>query len=358
MKNGLKQRVLPWLLGSRDKPYQYTHHAVLLIGSVVYLYCAVANYAFQLASLANVLVQLALVPIILFIWYLSRWLNYFKSMAVLFMLLVTLVSLPINWIGNGGYSGPTYFLNLGVLIYISVAFRDLGLYRRLGQALAILMPVPLLMIERRYPDIIFNHETADLLQLDLTISFVATGFFLMLMMENYSRRFKLERDKATNLSVKLQLLSEQDPLTGLSNRRVLEPCLDRWRAEGRTFCLALIDLDHFKSINDQWGHNYGDEVLCAFAKVLHEVAKQQHGQAIRLGGEEFVLLLPLNLQTTFDCLIDLANEFKATQLENGVTTFSAGVAQMQAQEENQALLKRADDLMYDAKRAGRDCIKA
>ena len=357
MTNGIVKRVLIWLLGSQNKPFEYTHHAVLLIGSLVYLYCAVANYIFELANMTNILTQLALVPVILFIWYLSRWRNYFKSMAVIFMLLVTLVSLPFNWVGNGGYSGPTYFMNLGVLIYISVAFRDLGLYRRLGQALAILMPVPLLLLERAYPELVFKHGTQELLQLDLTISFIATGGFLMLMMENYSRRYKLERDKANNLSEKLQQLSEQDPLTGLHNRRVLAPYLDQWRLERKAFSLALIDLDHFKSINDQWGHNYGDCLLCEFANALKEIAKTHGGHAIRLGGEEFVLLLPLGLEKSYRCVQFLANTFASIELENGTTTFSAGIAQSAENEDYQTLLKRADDLMYEAKNAGRNYIK-
>jgi len=357
VNDGVIRRTLTWLLGSRDKPFEYTHHAVLLIGSIVYFYCAAANYLFNLASMPNILLQLGLCPIILGLWYLSRWRDYFKSMAIVFMLLVTLISLPFNWIGNGGYDGPTYFMNLGVLIYISVAFRDLGFYRRLGQALAIFMPVPLILIENSYPDLIFKHPTTELLQLDLTISFIVTGFFLMLMMENHSKRYKLERDKANALSIQLQTLSEQDPLTGLNNRRVLETYLDQWDAEGKTFSLALIDLDHFKSINDQWGHNYGDVVLCEFANALRRIANLYAGHAIRLGGEEFVLLLPTDLTKSQEYLQQLANNFASVKLENGLTTFSAGIAQRQDKEEYQALLKRADDLMYEAKRAGRNCIR-
>ena len=357
MTERLLGQVLTWLLGDRGKPYEYTHHAVLLIGCLVYFYSAIANYAFHLASVFNILVQLCLVPIILFIWFMSRWRNYFNSMAVIFMLLVTLVSLPINWIGNGGFSGPTYFLNLGVLIYITLAFRDLGIYRRLGQVLAVFMPVPLILLERAHPEWVFNHQTTDLLQLDLTISFIVTGLFLMLMMENYAKRYKLERDKAQSLTQKLTQLAEQDPLTGLSNRRILEPFLDQWRAKKQIFSLALVDLDHFKSINDRWGHNYGDDVLCAFANVMEKMATLHSGKAIRLGGEEFVFLLPRTLLQTKQCLEEIAKQFQQTFLENGVTTFSAGIAQVDINESNQALLKRADDLMYEAKRAGRNGIK-
>lgn len=357
MTKKLIGHILTWLLGDRDKPYEYTHHAVLLIGSLVYFYSAVANYTFQLASMSNILVQFCLAPVIICIWYMSRWRNYFNSMAVIFMLLVTLVSLPINWIGNGGFSGPTYFMNLGVLIYITLAFRDLGIYRRLGQALAIFMPVPLILVEQRHPDWIFYHPNIELLQLDLTISFIVTGFFLMLMMENYAKRYKLERDKAQSLTQKLTQLAEQDPLTGLSNRRILEPFLDQWRAKRQIFSLALVDLDHFKSINDRWGHNYGDDVLCAFARVIERFANLHSGKAIRLGGEEFVFLLPRTLLQTKQCLEEIAAQFQQTSLENGVTTFSAGIAQVINNESNQALLKRADDLMYEAKRAGRNGIK-
>lgn len=65
MRSSIVKRAMTWLLGSRDKPFEYTHHAVLLIGSIVYFYCALANYLFDLASMSNILLQLVLSPVVL-----------------------------------------------------------------------------------------------------------------------------------------------------------------------------------------------------------------------------------------------------------------------------------------------------
>ncbi len=100
-------------------------------------------------------------------------------------------------------------------------------------------------------------------------------------------RIKRQRDHARFEADMLERLSQRDALTGLLNRRAIEQNFEKFRAEGyRT--LAVLDLDHFKAINDVHGHAVGDAVLKAVAEAL-EADPQVH--AFRLGGEEFVLLV-------------------------------------------------------------------
>lgn len=348
-------RLLSFLLGNKLSPYQYTHHAVLLVGGFGYLACSIFNYIFETADIILAYAQLALFVLIMGIWYRSRFHNQYRRMALIFMFLLVLVALPINWVYNAGLAGPTYFLNLCTLAYISVAFRDLGIYRKLGISLVIVIPL-LLWLDLTQPELIFSYPSEMARALDLSFSFVVTAILLLVMMGSYSRRYRLERDKAEHLADQLRILSEQDPLTGLHNRRAMDRYLDSLKGRGAVFSLAILDLDHFKKLNDRFGHSYGDEVLCYYSKELNRVALSNKGLAVRLGGEEFVLLLPMPEEKAVDQIHVLADKLRGNALEHGAVTFSAGVVERRDGESRDLLMQRADHLLYAAKDAGRNRV--
>ncbi|MFG1491677.1 hypothetical protein ABMA58_20665, partial [Oceanospirillum sp. HFRX-1_2] len=150
-------RLLFFLLGSKSSPYEYTHHAVLLVGGLGYLACSIFNYIFQTADIILAYAQLALFLLILAIWYRSRFHNQYRRMALIFMFLLVLVALPVNWVYNAGLAGPTYFLNLCTLAYISVAFRDFGFYRKLGISLVIVIPLVMMWLDLTHPALIYAY---------------------------------------------------------------------------------------------------------------------------------------------------------------------------------------------------------
>jgi len=174
------------------------------------------------------------------------------------------------------------------------------------------------------------------------------------MMGSYSKRYRLERDKAEHLSEQLRVLAEQDALTGLHNRRAMDRYITNLQQERQTFSLAILDLDHFKKLNDQWGHSYGDDVLCQFSKLLNKSALAHKGLAVRLGGEEFVLLVPHTLDAALLCLQKLTHQLEEAGLTHGPITFSAGIVEARPQEAQDVMLSRADKLLYAAKDAGRN----
>ncbi len=164
---------------------------------------------------------------------------------------------------------------------------------------------------------------------------------------------KRERDRARNEAELLERLSETDALTGLLNRRAIELRFEQLRAEGFT-TLAIIDLDHFKAINDVNGHSTGDEVLKAVANALQPGPSVR---AYRLGGEEFVLLLRGEDAGTQAELrrqaIPAIVAHTVSGLERPVTA-SMGIADLLSDEDFAALYERADKLLYEAKSAGRN----
>lgn len=163
----------------------------------------------------------------------------------------------------------------------------------------------------------------------------------------------------------LQEQAIKDPLTGLYNRRYLNEELARQlarAARGASLTLAVIDLDHFKRLNDTYGHEMGDLVLKALGQELRQSIRRSD-IACRMGGEEFVLLMPdTDRQGAVQCLDLVRERFRARRFEQagqpiGPVTMSIGLAQA-PQHANQAdgLMRAADAALYEAKAQGRDRI--
>ncbi|WP_369991142.1 diguanylate cyclase [Pseudomonas xanthosomatis] len=158
---------------------------------------------------------------------------------------------------------------------------------------------------------------------------------------------------------KLRQQAESDALTGLANRRVLQAALDELMESSRPFAVLALDIDHFKRVNDTYGHDAGDEVLQHLAELLRRSARQQD-LPCRVGGEEFTLLLA---DTGLDDARQIAERIRETvEMADtphvGKLTLSIGVACRQADTAlAETLLKQADDQLYKAKQNGRNRVE-
>lgn len=157
-----------------------------------------------------------------------------------------------------------------------------------------------------------------------------------------------------------------DPLTGLPNRAAWSERLDyevnAWHQRGNSLSLAMLDLDHFKRINDGYGHLAGDKVLKIIANVLSKRLRPTDFIA-RFGGEEFVLLMPDSALADALAVGEVLREAIAAcpfhfKGEPVTITVSMGMAQFQAGERSDLALKRADEALYRAKAAGRNQVQA
>ncbi len=177
---------------------------------------------------------------------------------------------------------------------------------------------------------------------------------------------KAQRSKLAATVARLDELAIRDALTGALNRRhaqaLLQEALRRHARSGRPCCVAMLDIDHFKRINDGHGHAVGDAVLREVAQLL---VKQMGGLCPvgRWGGEEFVVLMPEHTLAQAEAV--LAKAAQAVR-EHGwqvhaaglTVSFSGGLAQHRVGDEVAHLLERADQALYAAKTAGRDRIDA
>ncbi len=176
----------------------------------------------------------------------------------------------------------------------------------------------------------------------------------------------------TSTLEELRTLAYQDALTGAHNRRsflsVLEQEVLRVQRTGASTALVMIDIDHFKHVNDTWGHDAGDAVLKHLVAVLQNSLRRIDTLG-RLGGEEFAVLLP---ETTLDGAVELANRLRLSVQDSPAAvinpteglppatipfTISLGVATLAASDSQvNSVLKRADMAMYQAKTTGRNKV--
>ncbi|UIJ45507.1 diguanylate cyclase [Sphingomonas cannabina] len=172
--------------------------------------------------------------------------------------------------------------------------------------------------------------------------------------------------EAAELRAKLEEARDnarRDPLTDLPNRRAFEEAFASHAATDATMWLAVCDIDHFKSVNDRFGHAVGDRVLRAIAAALREACGNH--LVARYGGEEFVVLFTDMDAGSARATLEIARELVATKRYRlretdeplGAVTFSAGLAPVAKGDTARAAFGRADRLLYRAKNEGRNCIR-
>jgi diguanylate cyclase len=162
-------------------------------------------------------------------------------------------------------------------------------------------------------------------------------------------------------------LAAHDALTGLFNRRTFDGCLKRefenYRRYGNPAALIMIDLDHFKSVNDSLGHEAGDEVLRSVARIIGQSVRATDITA-RLGGEEFAVILPNSRQIeALPVARRIQDSLRRNSFKFGDTIFKQTVSQGLADtsvcraDSPEDLMRQADSAMYQAKKEGRNTIR-
>ena len=177
----------------------------------------------------------------------------------------------------------------------------------------------------------------------------------------------IERDvtEQKNLEIKLEKLSKTDSLTKLLNRRAFNDIINtellRYKRAGSIFSVLMLDIDHFKSINDTFGHPIGDKVLEEIGVIFNAILRTQDSAA-RIGGEEFCILLP---DTSLKIALTTANRIKDVIAATSIftkkspikITVSIGISEINKLDTNySSILARADKALYQAKSSGRNRV--
>lgn len=209
--------------------------------------------------------------------------------------------------------------------------------------------------------------------------FIATGggvlvILLILFGWGFRKRAEIKMQRLTQrieeqkkLEEELRNLATTDELTGTYNRRAIldmaqnayQKCID----EGKPFSVLLIDIDHFKQVNDQYGHEVGDRVIKAIVNVCSDILRVKNvGHIGRIGGEEFVVILPMIDKIEAHAVAEQLRKYVEKEpiqcVENTLycATVSVGLASLDRTEKFDELLNRADMAMYQAKNTGRNRV--
>lgn len=186
-------------------------------------------------------------------------------------------------------------------------------------------------------------------------------------LEQARREVEAAEAKVRELEAELEQVSEkvrEDQLTGALNRHGMEEAFHRELSHndrtGAPFCIALLDIDNFKKLNDTYGHQTGDAALVHLTKVIREIVRPTD-EVARYGGEEFVIMMPDTpmdggIQVITRLQRELTKRFFLHNNERLLITFSAGVALRTDAETPDAIIARADAAMYQAKLAGKNRV--
>lgn len=192
------------------------------------------------------------------------------------------------------------------------------------------------------------------------------GVQQLVLNRRMSRQLEQRNKELDELNRQLSVLATHDKLTGLYNRHFMVDQLQQQRElfqrYGNACSIVLLDIDHFKQVNDHHGHAVGDQVLVAFCRRIEALLRQEDSFG-RHGGEEFLLVLPM---TDLSAALMLAERIRSTVAGQPLVTepvpltitASFGVAQLQSGEAIDAWLLRADQALYRAKEKGRNCVVA
>jgi len=224
---------------------------------------------------------------------------------------------------------------------------------------------PLGLIQQKMETIRRGNYQVDLPQMGIgEVAELADAFRHMVKVARQTNQ-DLER-KIRERTEDLQRLTEVDPLTGLLNRRGMtarfEQEIARQSRQGGSMGMMLLDLDHFKQVNDTHGHAAGDLALCAVANILGSM-KRSYDYAGRWGGEEFLLLLPQCSEQDLRVIAErIRTAVAQLQIESGAQSFSLtvsiGIYFSATPQTLDAMLQQVDRAMYAAKAAGRNCFKS
>lgn len=347
-------RLKHWLIAS----LVYVGMGLILLGGVYQGWMA-SSALFAWASF------IALLVVASYVGLRGGWSEHFTDPA-LTMWQLSMGVIAVNW----GYviCGPMRTLSLLPLMVI-FAFGAYSLrYRQIGllTLFAIGSLAAAIVIRQQLPGISDSAVAVTPLQVDinnLLMTIVVLPALALVAAGLSALRIKLREQRAA-LAVALadlERLAVSDVLTGLPNRRAMLDVLARSATHARReilpFCVAMVDIDHFKDVNDSCGHAAGDAVLKRFAEVMSQGLRE--GDVLgRWGGEEFLLVLPgATLATAQTVLARMQSRIRAGMLPEPSVTFSAGVAAYHRTESPDELLARADAALYAAKHAGRDRVE-
>ena len=355
---------------SSDVPLESKVFSVILfVGLVVAVISTIVTHFEGLGMLATVSTLMCGV-LILLVMILNYVFKLERLSKVLLCYIINCFMMPVTFFSCGGIdSGMPLYMLCGLFI---IAPLLTGVERRICFVISMAVDLFAIIISYNYMEGAkpwFSYHTNILTDLDLrgriidmVMSFLLVGLFLFFAVCMMLKAYVTQRNIREELLSKLDDLSKKDELTGLYNRRELFRRLeDTDLFKEPDYTVVMMDIDHFKMLNDTYGHLFGDKVLRGVSDVLNGVVNEDIGEiAARYGGEEFALVLRGSSLAEASKRIDdarlLIGELRWEDYPDVKVTISGGVVPAYGYDNVTLLMSKADELLYDAKESGRNRV--
>lgn len=323
---------------------------------------------FALLSFGNLIINLFLIHSITgaFMWLammgvdgLTLYISYSASKKVLvsifaFQKIIWILTAILLY---GWESGFQFFLVLLAIIY---SFGEAGYNKKklMFNFLCFVLFVVFLEFFKGGEGKISIENVDRMIQILNTLAFAVTVSIISFSFSRESQQFE---SKLEDYNRKLQREASVDALTGLNNRRSTTEYINDLIKDNRVFSICICDIDHFKRVNDTYGHEVGDDVLVAISVVFKKTIEGQGFVASRWGGEEFLLVFPdLNGDEAYMHVHNLKSEIKKIEVpcnDDIITiTMTYGLTEFDLDKDMDTNIKEADDKLYLGKENGRDRI--
>ena len=357
-----------------NKMYRITLWFTLTVSVVCVIGNAIAGFPFAASIKWIVLFGVSLLA-----GHAARHERTYRVGRFCFFLFLIAGFLPVAFIDSGGSNNNA--LGYTFLLAIAVTYLFAGRQRVVLIVLLISVFAMLLLLEYFYPQRITQYPPwTQLIDRLIQVPMQIVAAFLIVRMyagayDQANRRLAAEQCKLEQSMGQLALSERQlqeanhaleglritDKLTQIFNRDKIDEVLDlemeRFRRSGSVFCVAMIDIDHFKAVNDTYGHQTGDVVLVEFARRLKAGIRRTDFVG-RWGGEEFLILFPdtelVNAYRKTDRLLETVGKSPFPPV--GRMTFSAGVACADSGATAGEMIRQADKALYSAKKGGRSRV--
>ena len=356
---------------SKAKPLEERiFNAVVIVGSLVVLASLIVTFFEGLSPFATICTAIDMFFLIM-ILILAHGFHKMELAKHVLCYFMNIVLLPTTFFSCGGIdSGMPLYLMAGLFLIVPLLN---GVHRWVCLIISvtwesIVIGGSYFFMEGSKHDIDVNHEfltklTLEARVLDMIFSFVLVGLAVSMMMLLILSAYQRERDISEELLVRLDDLSKKDGLTGLYNRREFFRRIESMELFRKKdgYYVAMFDIDHFKNINDTYGHLFGDLALKRVSgELLKSVIEEENEIAGRYGGEEFVFLLrAVDDKMAVQRIESIRKNVQALtwQEHTGLTiTISGGVLPCANYEDLNVMMTHVDGLLYEAKHSGRNRV--
>lgn len=349
----------------KDSSLEYQ---LMLVASVIGM--GFAALSTLINSLLNFGVYTIIIPVVTAImtgglFYISKYRNQHKLAAYIAIILLTLVFYPVLWFTNGGSKGGVIYFFLFNSAFIAILFSRSNYRIMLFFQMTVVFL--LLYIEYLNPSLVVVYKTEETRYIDQGVSFLIVFLFLFFIIRwvvlVHNQRVEEIREmnsELNNAHEELKKSSTIDSLSGLYNRKfILEKLKEEISNRDNRLSIFMLDIDHFKKVNDTYGHGAGDEVIRKIGEVLmHNIRKSDY--AGRIGGEEFLIIFPgmisSDAERKANDIREHISQIKWDHMDKNIT-ISGGVYYCGKEcIDVDTALENVDRFLYEAKHKGRNII--